>query len=111
MADEQPTTPVLPAQPWYTSPVFKGAAVAILSQLATALPSLAAKFGLTSSDKINAAVEGVLQVVSLAATGYALVKRVKSPTSPLTLNAKAAAVHPNTVIAASQTVTTNPPIT
>lgn len=85
------------AIPWYRSPVFVGVATAILAQLAVVLPKVAAALGLTSPDAINHSVNAIFDSISLAATAYAAIKRVKAPIQPLTTTQAKADVHPATI--------------
>lgn len=89
--------PILPAEPWYTSKVYIGAIVTIVSQLAVVAPKAFAAVGLTDANSINAAVTAGLQTFTLLAAVYTAAARAKSTVAPLTLNAAGAAVHANTV--------------
>lgn len=89
--------PILPAEPFYTSKVYIGAIVTILSQLAVIAPKVFAAIGWTSPEAINAGVTAALQTFTLVAAIYTATARAKSTVAPLTLNAAGAAVHANTV--------------
>lgn len=93
------TDTILPAEPWYTSKVYIGAIVTILSQLAVVAPKAFAAVGLTSADSINAAVTAGLQTFTLMAAVYTAAARAKSDVAPLTISKAGAAVHPNTLAA------------
>lgn len=93
MADQ----PILPAEPWYTSKVYIGAIVAIVSQLAVVAPKVFAALGLTSPETIDAAVNHILETIGLLAAIYTATARAKSKVAPLTINAAGAAEHPNTI--------------
>jgi hypothetical protein len=102
----QSNTPVLAAAPWYTSPVYIGVVISILSQLFVVMPKVFAAVGITSTDKIGPVVEDCFQGVAIVAAWYAQHARRTSTVAPLTLSAASAAVHPNTTAAAAQVVTT-----
>lgn len=82
------------ALPWYRSPVFVSALVSVVTQLVVV-------FGL--ADTITAAdiakyVDLALQIVALAAAGYAMWKRKTSVVQPLTMTQKRADDHPVTAV-------------
>lgn len=72
--------------PWYESRVFIGAVVAILSQLVVLL----GKQDVIPVEAISQKVEAVFQIIALAATLYAAVKRKTSDIQPLTLTKRSA---------------------
>lgn len=75
--------PVLPPEPWYTSPVQIGAVIAALSQIASILIRW---FGLPVSDaQLEQYSADALQLVTIGAGLYAIWKRQVSPVAPLTL--------------------------
>lgn len=76
------------AIPWYSSRVFIGAVVSIISQLLV----LIGKQDVIPVDVITSNVEAFFQLVALAAAGYAAWKRKASDVQPLTVSKKAADV-------------------
>lgn len=76
-------TPALPAAPWYTSAVQISAVIAAATQVASIVIRW---FGLPVTDEqIDVYAADVLQLVTIGAAVYAIVKRGKSDIAPLTL--------------------------
>jgi hypothetical protein len=74
---------VLPAEPWYESHVQINLVVASLAQVASILIRW---FGLPVTDaELDIYAADALQIVTIAAGLYAIVKRGKSAVAPLTL--------------------------
>lgn len=93
---EQPS--VLPPEPWYTSPVQIGAVIAALAQVASILIRW---LGLPVTDaQLEQYSADALQLVTIGAGLYAIVKRQQSVVAPLTLTRKGA----------EQKAVTNPPL-
>lgn len=67
--------------PWYRSQVFASALISIISQVAV-LAGLADTF---APAQIEATVNAVLQIVAVAAAGWAAVSRARSTVQPLTM--------------------------
>lgn len=80
MAEE---TPVLPATPWYESPVQRAAVAAIVT---SAMALIAQLFELNIDlQTINAKAGIVLQLANLVFSGAAILRRKNSEIQPLTL--------------------------
>jgi len=86
------------AMVWWRSPVFVGAIVSVISQI-LALSGLAEDI---PSEDLSKIVDGSLQVIALAAAGYAAWKRQRSLIQPLTLTKGNAEAHPATVANAAE---------
>lgn len=72
--------------PWYRSPVFVGVIVSVIMQV-LALLHVADKVAEADLSKL---VDLVLQLIALAAAGYAAWKRQRSPIQPLASTQKSA---------------------
>ena len=92
-------SPVVPAIPWYRSPVLISQVVTFISAATALSPKLAALVGLTTPDAITQAVTQVFGVVALVSTAYGAIKRAQSPVQPITLTQSGADIHPNTIAA------------
>lgn len=66
---------------WYRSPVFVGVVVTIVMQLL----SLFGAADIFPQEQVQAFIEGLLNIVSLGAAGYALWKRKRSDIQPVAL--------------------------
>jgi hypothetical protein len=95
MADQNPS--ILPAVPWYQSPVQIAQLTTAVTALAAVSPKVAAFLGLTTPDAINTTVQNVCGGVSFLALLYGIFKRAKSPIQPLTLTQARADTHAATV--------------
>lgn len=67
--------------PWYRSPVFTGALVSVITQIAV----LAGVSDLVSEESVATTVDGILELVAVGSALLALYKRGKSDVQPLTL--------------------------
>jgi hypothetical protein len=76
--------------PWYTSPVYKGIAVALICGIVSISPKVAASFGLIDKESINTFVTDLFQGIGMLSLVYAERKRAKSEIQPLTLSQKSA---------------------
>jgi hypothetical protein len=92
------------AIPWYSSPVQLAQITTAISTLVALAPGIASRFGLTSPQAVQDAVQSIAGVVALIAVSYAGIKRARSTIQPLTLTQAGADVHPNTVAANAQAV-------
>jgi hypothetical protein len=109
MADDQA---FLPAEPFYTSKVFIGAVVSVVTQILALAPfhKLFVAMGTPNDETLSSYVAAALQVFALIAGTYAAVKRAKNPQAPLTLTVKSAEAHPNSIAYAANTAQNPPPI-
>lgn len=92
------------ASVWYRSPVFVGALVSVLCQILALIG-----FGGIATEDVAKAVDGILQLVAIAAGAYAVWKRKQSTVQPLTLTQKGADNHPNTIANAAPVLPPPPP--
>jgi hypothetical protein len=80
--------PLIPPQPWYTSPIQIAGVVAGLSQVVSILIRW---FGLHITDaQLQAYSADALQIVTILAGAYAIVRRQRSQLAPLTLTRRGA---------------------
>lgn len=80
--------PIIPPAPWYTSPTQVAALIAAVSQLASILIRW---FGLPITDaQLDEYSADALQVVTILAGVWAMVKRQQSAIAPLTMTRKGA---------------------
>jgi uncharacterized membrane protein YqjE len=90
-------TPTVGAAPWYTSQVYIGAVITVLSTILGLAPKVAQALNLTNPGTIATTVTSVFQVIALIAGIFTAVKRQNSTIQPLTLTADSAANHPATL--------------
>lgn len=107
MSSNPPVAPTpLPAIPWYKSPVQVAQVVSLIAGLSMLFPKVAAQFGWTSNDAIQAWVESVFGAIGiLITTGSVLANvigihfRARSKIQPLAFTQKGADEHPTAPVA------------
>jgi hypothetical protein len=96
MNTPNPAPTTVGAVPWYTSPVYIGALVTVISTLATLAPKAANALGLTTPGAIQTSVQNVFGVIALLSGIFTALKRQSSTVQPLTLTQAQADIHPAT---------------
>lgn len=91
-----PTPVIVPAIPWYRSPIYNGALIVVLGAVTTLAPRAAAALHLDSLAGKEAAIEVIGAGLTLLGGAFIWALRQFSKIAPVTFDAKAAAEHINT---------------
>ncbi len=96
------------AIPWYKSPVQIANVTAFISAIIALFPEVGKKLGMSTPTDVSTAVTTIFAFIAIAAPAVGGILRAKSKVQPLTMTAKQAEVHPNTVAHMAATGETPP---